>query len=204
MLGINGALAAGLHHRHSWKIAALAGVAAASPDWDGLPIIFSQSAFATAHRLWGHNGMACVLVGLTLAICDYRFDLVTRAGRALGKIFRFDITDATLALRTTFTPTELWTWIFVAILASLTQLPVDMVISGTATLGDWELRPFWPFWNEGWVFPMVRWGDVGITLIFIAGMFALLRWPSRLQFIAGITLASVFLYVVVRGLLAVG
>ena len=64
MLGINGAVAVGIHHRHGWKIAAMAGVAAASPDWDGLVIIFSRSAFAEGHRLWGHNVFACIVVGL--------------------------------------------------------------------------------------------------------------------------------------------
>jgi len=202
MLGINGAMAAGLHHRHNWKIAAMAGVAAASPDWDGLVIIFSQSAFAEGHRLWGHNVLACILLGLVIGVFDYRFDLVTRCGRMLLKWFRFYVEDVRLALRFEFNSRELWTWILVASVAALSQLPVDMVISGTATLGDWELRPFWPFSNESWVFPMVRWGDTGITLIFVAGMFAMARWRSRLQLIAGITLASVVLYIVFRGVLA--
>jgi hypothetical protein len=120
----------------------------------------------------------------------------------LWKLFRFNVGDVCLALRFGRTSRGLWTWILVAIVAALSQLPVDMVISGAATLSDWELRPFWPFSNVAWVFPMVRWGDVGITLIFVAGMFAMVRWRSRLQLIACLTLASVVFYAVVRGAFA--
>jgi hypothetical protein len=40
MLGINGALAAGLAPRYGWPIVAMAGAAAVLPDLDGLTILF--------------------------------------------------------------------------------------------------------------------------------------------------------------------
>jgi hypothetical protein len=39
MVGINGALAAGLDRRYGWPIVAMAGVSAMLPDWDGLTIL---------------------------------------------------------------------------------------------------------------------------------------------------------------------
>jgi len=39
MLGITGALAAGLHRRYGWQIVAMAGVTAVLPDWDGLSLL---------------------------------------------------------------------------------------------------------------------------------------------------------------------
>ena len=38
MLGIDGALALGLHRRYGWQIVAAAGCVAVLPDWDGLSI----------------------------------------------------------------------------------------------------------------------------------------------------------------------
>jgi len=71
MLGINGALSVGLHRRWGWQIVALAGVAATSPDWDGI-FLLSNSVFLTeGHRVWGHNILVCVLVGLLLGGGDY-------------------------------------------------------------------------------------------------------------------------------------
>jgi len=81
MIGINGALAAGLQRNHGWKIVALAGVAAISPDWDGLTLVAGMSTFNQAHRVWGHNVLVVVLLGAALAAVDYRFDLMTRVAR---------------------------------------------------------------------------------------------------------------------------
>ena len=69
-------------------------------------------------------------------------------------------------------------------------------------LTDWELPLLWPFSRQGFVFPLVPWGDAGATLIFAGGMFAMVRWPQRLQTVAVTTLLLVVIYVVVRGVLA--
>ncbi|EMI21591.1 hypothetical protein RMSM_01478, partial [Rhodopirellula maiorica SM1] len=86
LLGINGVLAAGLHRDHGWKIVALAGVAAIAPDWDGVPMLIDMSRFEGGHRVWGHNLMACCVLGLLLGTADYRWDL---AGRAAARITRY-------------------------------------------------------------------------------------------------------------------
>jgi hypothetical protein len=203
MLGMNGALAVGLHRQYRWQVVALAGVAAVSPDWDGLTLLFSTSVFATAHRVWGHNVLACTLIGLAIGSLDYRFDLVTHSGRFAAKLFRVQVADENLTIRDRFSKQGLMVWILVAIVAAMSQLPADMVVSGTATLPDWELKLLWPFSDRGWVFPLVPWGDVGCTLLFVAGMFAMLKWRSRVQSIAIATLTCMVLYIALRGTLVV-
>jgi hypothetical protein len=113
MLGINGALAAGLHGRYEWRVAALAGMAAIAPDWNGLTILGGVELFDHAHRAW----------------------------------------------------------------------------------------VFWPFSSRGFVFPLVRWGDIGVTIIFVVSMFAMIRKLASIQAIALITLTLVLMYIVVRGTL---
>lgn len=181
MLGIDGAIAAGLHRKYSWQIVAMAGIAAVSPDWDGLTIFFSNSLFAESHRVWGHNVLACTFMGLVIGLLDYRYDLVTRSGRFAIKCLRLEVADKFLTSRDHFSKNGVFVWILVAILAAMSQLPADMVVSGTATIPDWELKLLWPFSDQGWVYPLVPWGDVGITFVFIAGMFAMLKWQAQLS-----------------------
>ena len=199
MLGAGGALACGLHRRHGWQIAALAGVAAMGPDWDGLTLIVSRSVFAEGHRLWGHNLLACLLLGGVMGAVDYRFDVVTRLGRLLARLFGVKTPEAQLTIRHAFTRGGLCVWVLVASLAALSHLPADMLVSGTSTLADWELKPFWPVSAEGYVYAMVPWGDPGITLVFVAGMFATARRTQHIQRTAAITLAGVALYIALRG-----
>jgi len=198
MLGVNGALAAGLHQRYGWQVVAVAGLAAVSPDWDGLTLIFGSTAFAEGHRVWGHNLMACVLVGILIGILDYQLDLVTRGGRVLIKCLRLRV-QTELNVRADRSARHQIVWIFVAVIAALSQLPADMLVSGTDTLPDWEVKLLWPFSDRGWVYPMVPWGDVGISLIFIAGMFATIKWRSKTRLIACLTLGCVAAYIVLRG-----
>jgi hypothetical protein len=201
LLGLNGALAAGLHRRHSWRIAAMAAVAAASADWDALPIAFSSALFAAGHRVWGHNLLACIMAGAAIGLIDYRFDLVTRLGRRITRLLRLKVGADALLARQQFPLGGAAVWVVTAILAALTHLPADIVVSGSETLPVWEVQLLWPFSTRGYAFPMVRWGDIGITLMFIAGMFAMVRWRSRVQLIALLTLVGVAAYLVIRRML---
>ncbi len=199
MLGINGVLATGLQRRFGWQVAALAGLAAIAPDWDGLTILWSTTVFADAHRVWGHNLLACVLLGVMMGTLDYRFDLVTRCARWLQKLLPLEIAERNIEIRGSFTMSGQTTWIVVAVAAALSQLPADAVVSGAEGLSDWEVQPFWPFSSQGWVFPLVPWGDVGITVVFVMGMFAMLRWRSRVRLIAVLTLCGAIGYIAIRG-----
>ncbi len=199
MLGINGAIAAGLHRRYAWRVAALAGVSAISPDWDGLTILGGMELFDHAHRAWGHSIFTCVLLGCVLAGLDFRFDLVGRGERML--CWTLHRPSKALATRLDRNWRRLAIWLTVAIVAAVSHLAADLVYSGTAELSDWHLQLLWPFSTRGFVFPMVHWGDVGVTIIFVISMFAMVRRRDWIQPIALITLTLVVVYIVVRGTL---
>jgi hypothetical protein len=200
MLGVTQVLATGLHHRYGWQLAAMAGAVALSPDWDGLTLVCGINVFDQAHRAWGHNLFVATVVGASLAILDYRYDLAGRAKRVLQRILRDNSRRDPLRSRAQRTRSGYGIWFVVGILVALTHLAADLVFSGTATLSDWHLRLLWPFSDRGFVFPLVPWGDVGTTVVFVAAMFAMWRWPSRSQWIAIGTLTLVAAYLAVRGL----
>jgi hypothetical protein len=199
MLGINGVMAAGLHRKCGYQIVAMAAVAAVIPDWDGATILVSRWAFVEGHRVWGHNVLACLIMGIAIGWLDYRFDLATRVSRFLSTWMHVAFPAGSLQVRDTFTSGGLFLWISVAYLATMSHLVGDLVVSGTKSLPDWSVQLLWPFSDRGWVFPMVAWGDVGITLVFVGGMFAMLRWRARTQMIAVVTLVGVATYLGVRG-----
>ena len=199
MLGITGVLATGLNRRYGWPLVGLAAIAAASPDWDGLTIVAGAAAFAASHRVWGHNLLACVLTGLLLGVLDYRFDIVTRGSRFLAEKLRLDLPGGPPRLREAYRLGGCAVWASVAVLAVLSHLPADLVFSGSATLPAWGLQLWWPLSHAGYVYPLVPWGDAGASIVFVAGMFAMWKWPSRLQSISAVTLAGVVLYVALRG-----
>jgi hypothetical protein len=197
MLGINGVIAAGLHRRYAWRVAALAGVAAISPDWDGLTILGGMELFDHAHRAWGHSIFTCVLLGCVLAGLDFRYDLVGQGERLLCWTLR--LPSKAIATRPERNGRRLAIWLTVAIAATMSHLAADLVYSGTAELSDWHLQLLWPFSSQKYVFPMVHWGDVGVTVIFVVSMFAMVRRRDQIQPIALITLIAVVVYIVVRG-----
>jgi hypothetical protein len=198
MVGIDGALALGLHRRHGWKIAALAGAAAASPDWDGLTLLAGARLYDQAHRVWGHNVFACVLVGVALGLADYRFDLVTRLGRRFVQRARLDVCDDHFVPRTSYSARGAALWSIAAIVAGLSHLAGDVVVSGSARYSDWGVQLLWPITDRAWVYPRVHWGDIGITLIFAAGVASMLWRPQRVQVLAVISLVAVAAYLAIR------
>lgn len=89
-------------------------------------------------------------------------------------------------------------WIAVGVAAALSHLAADLVVSGTDTLADWELKLLWPFSDSGWVFPLVRWGDPSISIVFSAGMLTMAVRPARARPVAAATLALVVVYLALR------
>ena len=199
MLGVSGGLAVGLHRRFGWPIVAFAGVAAILPDWDGLSLALGPMAFALLHRTAGHNLLVGCLLGAVAGALDYRYSLICRAVEMVGRWIRWVSSQIESPIRTVFHTGELCVWIVVGIVASLSHLAADMVFSGHATLPDWEVPLLWPFSDRGWVYSMVQWGDAGATLVFVAGMFAMVRWPNHLETVSRLTLGSVLGYIVIRG-----
>lgn len=202
MLGVTGTLAAGLHRRYGWQIVALGGFAAVLPDWDGLSIVLGAALFDHVHRTVGHNLLVCALVGAVVACLDYRYDLATRVKAFAGRRIRVFASERPSPGRSIFHARELCVWVTTGVLASLGHLAADLVFSGHAVFSDWGLRLFWPFSDRVWVYPLVPWGDPSVTMIFAAGMFAMIRWPARLQLTSALTLALVLGYIGIRGMIA--
>jgi membrane-bound metal-dependent hydrolase YbcI (DUF457 family) len=199
MVGANLVLAAGLQRRYGWRLAGLAGVAAASPDWDGLSILFGGQAYARAHRVWGHNLLIASVLGGLVGAVEYTSGLSLRIGRALRRKTPphvASIPDPESRVRVLG---DLVVWTSVGMVAALSHLLADYFYSRGPSLTAWPLLLLWPFSTRGWAWPLIAWGDVGATLIFIVEMFVLYRRPARAQPIAWLTPALVVGYVAARG-----
>jgi hypothetical protein len=80
-------------------------------------------------------------------------------------------------------------------------VPIDAIYSGPPS-AIWPVAALWPFSRTGWAWPLVPWGDVGATTIFITEMFALYRWPRFAQMVALTTLGALCAYLGLRTTLA--
>jgi membrane-bound metal-dependent hydrolase YbcI (DUF457 family) len=199
MIGIDGALALGLQRRHGWQIVALAGIAAVAPDLDGLTILFGCECYAEGHRVWGHNLLVAGVAAAVLAAAIYCSGMLARLRPWLaGHVAAFSVPDGAETPRRS--RAELSLWLTVAVVAAYSHLLMDVLFSIGKDQPIWGVPLFWPFSRREWAFPMIRWGDVGATLILAAGMFAMVRWPPRVRAIAAVTLAAVAAYVIVRSL----
>jgi membrane-bound metal-dependent hydrolase YbcI (DUF457 family) len=199
MVGINGALAAGLQRRHGWQIVALAGVAAMLPDGDGLTILLGFQYYAEGHRLWAHNLLVTGLLAAIVSAAVYRWDAFTRIQRWLASRWKMFAIRGAPTERPPRGASELCLWVAVGVLAAYSHLAMDIMFSAGKNLGIWGIALFWPFSNNSYAYPLVPWGDVGATVIFAAGMFAMAFWPKRIRAIAAGSLLAVALYIVVRG-----
>ncbi len=200
MLGVTLALFSGVHRQNGWRIVALSGLAATLPDWDGLTLLFGGQAYATGHRTWGHNLLAATLLGGLVGGAEYRFNCLGRLWRAVLATFPSLAPGAPTVPdpRSEAPGSPLAVWILIGALAALSHLPADVVFSGHPDMTVWKVPFWWPFSERGWALPLVAWGDLGATVIFIGEMFALYRWPARAQTSAALTLVALFSYVGVR------
>ncbi len=194
MFGVNLALTAGVQRRHGWGLVGAAAVAAALPDWDGLSILLGGSAFAAAHRVWGHNLLAAGLSGAAVGVIAL---LVVRSDRVRARLVLPGAPLPASPPRSLATPAM---WAVVGALAGLSHLPADIVFNGGTDLPVWPVPLLWPFSREGWAVPVVPWGDLTVTLLFVAEMFALYRWRGRERAIAVLTLAVGSAYLLARAL----
>jgi len=206
MVGVTGLMATGLHRKYGWQLVLLAGIAAISPDWDALPWLVNKELFELGHRVWGHNIFVALLVGGLIAWTDYQFDWTTRLGNAFKNRFSRMLPTSSESSITEDSPCSITVLLNVCILAAISHLLADLVVSGlgggTEELeGHWELQLLWPITDQGWIFPLVRWGDPMPTILFAIGMLALAKWPQRNQFLAGLSLLSVCIYLGVHGAL---
>lgn len=196
MVGVNGALALGLGRRYGWEIVVWAGVAAVLPDCDGLTILLGPQCYAEGHRLWMHNLLVTGLAAAVFSAIVYQTGTISRIG---GWFARH------LKMPDPLPPTErraanCGLWILVGIAAAYSHLLADVAFSIGRDMPIWGVPLLWPFHAKNYACPLIRWGDIGATVLFAASMFAMLRWPARTQSIAAASLFTVALYVVLRGL----
>ncbi len=166
----------------------MAAVTAVLPDWDGLSIVLGGDALDRVHRVAGHNLPVCILLGAAFAAADYRWAMILRVKRWIGRRVRMFAIEDNLPRRSAFNTRDLGVWISVGVLASLSHLAADLVYSGHAKYSDWGLKLLWPFSDRAFVYPMVPWGDIGAAVILSVGMFAMIGWRSRVRAVAGATL----------------
>jgi hypothetical protein len=195
MFGASLALAAGVRRRHGWGLVATAAVAAALPDWDGLSIVFGPTAYASAHRVWGHNLLAAGLGGAVVGIVGL---LTARSAQVRTLLTK----PAPLPPPPPASASTAVVWVLVGILAGLSHLPADVVFNGGAGLSAWPVPLLWPFSRQGWAAPIVPWGDVTVTVLFVGEMFALYRWPRHDRAVAALTLAVGSAYLLIRWFLS--
>jgi hypothetical protein len=200
MLGGTLTLALGAHRRHGWPLVLMAGAAAALPDWDGLSLAFGATAYSTVHRVWGHNLIASAGAGLLAGALGLLGHHSVRVRRQVSLLWRKlgEAPQELPAAAPPFSAHQLGVWLAVGVLAGLSHLPADMIYSGNPPRVDWPVALLWPFSERGWSFPILGWGDLGPTLIFLAEMFALYRWRGHAQLLAWLTLLALAGYLAAR------
>lgn len=202
MLGASLGLAADMQKRYGWRVIGMAALAGALPDWDGLSILFGPEAYARAHRVWGHNLLVTAMGGLLIAWLEYRFCLFSRCVQSIARRLPGLVLPAVALVKPERGKSlkDLGCWLALGLTAGYSHLLADYFYSGHPGLHTWGLPLLWPFSNRVWAGPTVAWGDLGATLIFVAEMFALYRWPVRARLIAWLALAAVAAYVAAHGL----
>ena len=171
---------------------ATTGIAAALPDWDGASLLFGSSAYAAAHRTWGHNLLATALAGAACGAIGYLCYLSSRVRRGAQTLLkRLEVRKPLAAEPVPFAVSVLAVWITIGVLAALSHLPADLIY-------DWPLKLWWPFSAREWSWPVLAWGDLVPTTLFLAEMFALYRWPARSRLLAALTLLALATYLAAR------
>jgi hypothetical protein len=202
MLGGTLTLALGAHRRHGWPLVFMAGVAAALPDWDGLSLAFGTDAYSSIHRVWGHNVLAATCGGLLVGgvglLCHHS---VRVRNYTLYWLHKIGEASKETSADPSFSAHTLAVWLIVGGLAGLCHLPADLIYSTSPPVVDWSIPLLWPFSEREWSFPIVSWGDLGPTVIFLVEMFALARWRRHAQLLAWIALIALAGYLTVRWLM---
>ena len=210
LVGVHLAFAMGRHRRIGLAAVTVAAVASNLPDLDGLPMLVDMSRFESGHRVWGHNvfviGLMSLLVGGSQVVGRWADGMTDWLVRQLGgpPDRTNGLSNGSRALggggvRSRERFRELVGWIGIALIVQLVHLPCDMVVSGGRGLTDWPVAPLWPVSRTGYVLPLVPWGDVGPTVILMAGVIQMARVRGRYQSIALVTLTVLVLYLAGRG-----
>lgn len=202
LVGIHFAFAMGLQRFVGWRGVAMAGVASNIPDWDGIPMLFDMQRFEIGHRVWGHGILSIILSSLLIGFIQIRLDWL---GYVANR-FRSTLTETAIAAapqNADWLDGVIGGLVFalIGICAQLLHLPCDMVVSGGNGLSDWAIQPWWPFSSAAFVYPMIPWGDIGPTIILMAGIIAIAKRNSHLSQTSWLTIITLCGYLIVRGLI---
>jgi membrane-bound metal-dependent hydrolase YbcI (DUF457 family) len=196
LVGIHVAIAFGVHQRFGWPAVALSGIVSNLPDWDGLPVLVNMATFEAGHRVWGHNVLWITISSLFVAWSQWRYRWLEKLANGTRRYFPQDVAVEHCRKAVPYC----WLFLF-CFVAQTIHLPCDMFVSGGGGLADWEIRPFWPFDNGGFVLALIPWGDIGPTIILMAGAIVLAKYSDRRSLHAGTTLATLGAYMIIRGLM---
>lgn len=196
LVGIHVALACGRDRRWGWRAVALAGLMSNGPDWDGLPMLFDMARFEQGHRVWGHNLLVITLISLLVAAVLSRFDLIGLVGKRI--VGRFGGQELKAVILNDAVPLGFGAALLTCLTAQMIHLPCDMVVSGGRGLSHWHVKPFWPVSDAGYVYPMIPWGDVGPTVVMMAGVIVMAKRRKDVAATSAATLACLVGYLVLR------
>jgi membrane-bound metal-dependent hydrolase YbcI (DUF457 family) len=202
LVGIHFAFATGLHRFVGWRGVAMAGVASNIPDWDAIPMLFDMQRFESGHRVWGHGILSIILSSLLIGFIQIRWDWIGCA----ANWFRSTLpkkANAAAPKNTEWLIGSIGGLVFalIGMCAQLLHLPCDMVVSGGNGLSDWAIQPWWPFSSAAYVYPLIPWGDIGPTVILMAGVIAIAKRNSQLSQTSWLTIVTLCGYLIVRGLI---
>ncbi|MEY4567149.1 MAG: hypothetical protein RLY14_2119 [Planctomycetota bacterium] len=180
----------------------MAGVASNIPDLDGIPMLFDMQRFESGHRVWGHAVLSMVLTSLLLGFMQDRWDWLG----CIVKWLRSKLPESAIA---SVPKNPEWliggigvvVFALIGMSAQLLHLPCDMVVSGGNGLSDWAIQPWWPFSNAAYVYPLIPWGDIGPTVILMAGIILIAKRKCQIPQTSAMTIATLCGYLLVRGLL---
>ena len=198
LIGIHSALALGLQRRLGWSAVAWAGVASVLPDWDGLPMLFDMARFEPGHRVWGHSLVVMVATSLLLSIVLVRWNLIGKWAAKCAKRTNAlpDMPDGPSPLQ--WGGMTIASAFVIAFVAQGMHIPCDMVVASGQGLANWPVQPWWPLSRNGYVYPMISWGDPSVTIILMAGVIIQARCRRNVCLISAATLGILIAYLVVR------
>lgn len=197
-MGIHLAFACGLHRRFGWRAVAMSAAASSVPDWDGLTMPLNLQWFEAGHRLRGHNVFAILCLAVLLAWSERQLDWLGTLRKWFARCVKIDA-PGVVAANPSKTPMTSGAMALVAFVAQGLHLVCDMIVSGGRGLPPWEIRPWWPVSNAGYVLPWIPWGDPGPTIVLMAGIIYAAWNPQNPTRVSLATLAAQCAYVLARG-----
>lgn len=195
LVGILGAFSLGLHHRLGWTAVAFAALVSNIPDLDGLPMLVDMERFEAGHRVWGHNLFAIAITTLIVALTQFRSRWIERVAMRSARFLPSDVRVADEPDRRRI---SLKTWITIGLLFQCVHLVCDITVSGGNGLSDWHVKPFWPFSESGYVFPLIPWGDIGPTVIMMLGIIGIAKMGNAKR-VSTVALGTLCVYMLARG-----